>query len=328
MNTNKLKPYAQQARRDFIAAVSRRAARFGLSAKGASPNREEGELVIIEGQAYPRAVGAQRQRLAERIRRDGFEAVMEAVAYTWFNRLLAIRYMELHGYLDHSYRVLSHPAANGSSSALPEILEQAQHVDLPGLDRERVIALKLDGTQDETSTASCCSPSAGRCTGPCRSCSRPWTTRPSCCCRSACCTPTPSFAPWCSASRRRTGSRSRSSAGCTSSTSRRRRTRSSARSSKARTSPPPPSSSRPTGSSSTWCRTAWAPNGRQALRRRQCSTASTDSATRMRSSHASSVSLSAASTRSRTLSLGGPNLRSIRRSTAVASPRRWPWSRP
>jgi hypothetical protein len=149
MNTNKLKPCAQQARRDFIAAVTRRAARFGLSAKGASPNREEGELVIIEGQAYPRAVGAQRQRLAERIRRDGFEAVMEAVAYTWFNRLLAIRYMELHGVLDHSYRVLSHPAANGSSSALPEILEQAQHVDLPGLDRERVIALKLDGTQDE-----------------------------------------------------------------------------------------------------------------------------------------------------------------------------------
>ena len=58
--------------------------------------------------------------------------------------------MELHGFLDHSYRVLSHPAAAASTSALPEILEQAQHVELPGLDRARVIELKMDGTQDET----------------------------------------------------------------------------------------------------------------------------------------------------------------------------------
>ena len=36
---------------------------------------------------------------------------MEAIAYTWFNRLVAIRFMELHGYLDHGYRVLSHPKA-------------------------------------------------------------------------------------------------------------------------------------------------------------------------------------------------------------------------
>jgi hypothetical protein len=53
--------------------------------------------------------------------------------------------MELHGYLDHSFRVLSHPAG----SALPEILEHAEHVDLPGLDRARVIDLKVDGTRDE-----------------------------------------------------------------------------------------------------------------------------------------------------------------------------------
>lgn len=149
MQTNKLKSYAPKARRDFIAAVTRRAAAFGLSAQGIEPSREEGQLVIIAGQAHPRAVGLQRQRLAERIRQQGFKQVMEAAAYTWFNRFAAIRFMELHGYLDHSFRVLSHPAAQGSSGFLPEILEQAQHVELPGLDRERVIALKMDGTQDE-----------------------------------------------------------------------------------------------------------------------------------------------------------------------------------
>ena len=69
---------------------------------------------------------------------------MEAMAYTWFNRFVALRYMELHGYLDHGYRVLSHP----EGKATPEIVEQAEHVTLSGLDNQKVIELKLDGTKE------------------------------------------------------------------------------------------------------------------------------------------------------------------------------------
>ena len=72
-----------------------------------------------------------RKRLEEQIRHDGFVQVMEAMAYTWFNRFAAIRYMELHGYLDHGYRVLSHPEGRDQ----PEILDHAVDVDLPGLDQ-------------------------------------------------------------------------------------------------------------------------------------------------------------------------------------------------
>jgi hypothetical protein len=145
MDTSNLSRYASKARRDFIAAVTRRAALFGLTANGTSQIREEGQLVFIEGQPYPKAVGIQRQKLATRIEQQGFQPVMEAAAYTWFNRFAAIRFMELHGHLDHSFRVLSHPAGNG----LPEILERAQQLDLPGLDKDRVIDLKIDGTRDE-----------------------------------------------------------------------------------------------------------------------------------------------------------------------------------
>lgn len=144
MNRSKLKTYAPQARRDFIKAVTDRAAFYGLMKDKVEPVVEQGDVAIIAGKPFPRAVTAKRKRLEERIRRQGFEQVMEAMAYTWFNRFVAIRFMELHGYLDHGYRVLSHP----EGSAMPEIVEHAEHVDLSGLDREKVVELKLEGTKE------------------------------------------------------------------------------------------------------------------------------------------------------------------------------------
>ena len=145
MNRNTLGAYAQKARRDFIAAVTGRAAFYGLTANNIEPVVEQGDVTMIGAQAFPRDVVDPRKCLEERIRRDGFEQVMEAIAYTWFNRFAAIRYMELHGYLDHGYRVLSHPEGR----PYPEILEHAADVDLPNFDREKAVELKLDGSKDE-----------------------------------------------------------------------------------------------------------------------------------------------------------------------------------
>lgn len=144
MNKNKLKSYAPAARRDFIQAVSDRAHVYGLSEKGAVPVEESGDVAIIGGRPFPRRVAAQRRNLEARVKREGFGQVIEAVAYTWFNRFLALRYMELHGYLDHGFRVLS----NSGSGTVPEILEHATELDLPGLNRQQVIDLKLDGSKD------------------------------------------------------------------------------------------------------------------------------------------------------------------------------------
>jgi type II restriction/modification system DNA methylase subunit YeeA len=145
MNKNALKSYAPRARRDFIAAVTARAAKFGVSPQKVEPIRVEGDFAIIGGTPFPRTVADQRRRLEGRIAAHGFAQVREAAAYTWFNRLAAIRYMEIHGYLDHGYRVLSHP----TGKSVPEIIEQADHVDLPGLNRDKVVELKLDGRKDE-----------------------------------------------------------------------------------------------------------------------------------------------------------------------------------
>ena len=145
MNRNKLETYAQQARRDFIAAVTDRAAFYGLTAESTETVAVQGDVAVIGARAFPRYVAGLRERLEEQIKRDGFAQVMEAMAYTWFNRFAAIRYMELHDYLDHGYRVLSHPEGRDQ----PEILDHAADVDLPGLDRKKAVELKLDGSKDE-----------------------------------------------------------------------------------------------------------------------------------------------------------------------------------
>lgn len=144
MDTSKLKKYAPQARKDFIAAVTNQAATYGLTAKKIEPVDQKGDTAIIGSRVFPKSVASKRKRLEDRIQREGFGQVMEAIAYTWFNRLVALRYMELHGYLDHGYRVLSHP--EGGST--PEIVEHAEQLDLPGLDKGAVIDLKLDATKE------------------------------------------------------------------------------------------------------------------------------------------------------------------------------------
>jgi len=144
MNRTKLKNYAPQARREFIQAVTDRAASYGLTANKIEPMMEKGDIAVIGGKPHSRAEAQKRKALEARIAQRGFEQTMEAMAYTWFNRLVAIRFMELHGYHDHGYWVLSHP----EGKTAPEILEHAEHVDLPGLDRNKVIDLKLDGTKE------------------------------------------------------------------------------------------------------------------------------------------------------------------------------------
>lgn len=144
MDRTKLKNYAPQARREFIQAMIDRAAYYGLTAEQSEPVVEKGDVAVIGGRSFPIGVSRKRNALEDRIKRHGFQQTMEAMAYTWFNRLVAIRYMELHGYLEHGYRVLSHP--EGKST--PEIVEHAEHVELAGLKKDRVIDLKLAGNKE------------------------------------------------------------------------------------------------------------------------------------------------------------------------------------
>ncbi|MDZ4238436.1 MAG: BREX-1 system adenine-specific DNA-methyltransferase PglX, partial [Hydrogenophaga sp.] len=150
MNKSNLKSYAPQARKDFITAVTARASLLGITAAHVSAASVSGGVAIIDGVEWPAKVAAQRQALLDRMARHGaatqaeaFAQTMEEVAYTWFNRLVALRYMEIHELLDHGHRVLS-----SRDGGQPELLRHAADVALPGLQAERVQALQLAGNQD------------------------------------------------------------------------------------------------------------------------------------------------------------------------------------
>ena len=85
MNRNKLKIYAPKARRDFIKAVTARAAFYGLRKNKIEAVTAQGDVAIIGGKPFPKDVAEKRKRLEEQIKREGFNQVMEAMAYTWFN---------------------------------------------------------------------------------------------------------------------------------------------------------------------------------------------------------------------------------------------------
>ena len=146
MNTSNIKKYAPQARNDFIAAMRKQAAKYGITADRILPAEQKGDLLLIGDQVFPLSVMKPRDKLIKRIQTSSFEQTIDYIAYSWFNRLCAIRYMECKGLLDHGRRVLS--SADGSAG-LPQILEECLDIDLPSLDSSRVAELKLDGNKDE-----------------------------------------------------------------------------------------------------------------------------------------------------------------------------------
>ncbi|VVP01508.1 hypothetical protein PS838_02847 [Pseudomonas fluorescens] len=145
MNTSHIKTYAPQARSAFIAAMTKQASKYGISAGGIEPLEQKGDLALIGGRPFPVSIIRPRAALVKKVEQIGFAQAMEQAAYSWFNRLCAIRFMELKGYFDHGLRVLSHPGQPGGF----QILDDCLNIELPGLDKQRVTELKLDGNQDE-----------------------------------------------------------------------------------------------------------------------------------------------------------------------------------
>ena len=141
MDKNAIKKYAIWARRELIERVSQRAMMYGISTEEICDSNADS----VNGHLLSSVEKRQRQALIQNIQDKGYEQVIEEVAYTWFNRFAAIRFMEVNGYLPSHVRVFT----NDADEFKPQILTEAIHLELDGLDMEKVYELENDNKSEE-----------------------------------------------------------------------------------------------------------------------------------------------------------------------------------
>lgn len=134
MDKNAIKKFAVWARTELIARVSLKGVEYGII----EDNIEDANADSVGGKVLTADEKKQRQALIAEINDKGYKQVMEEVAYTWFNRFSALRFMEVNGYLPSHVRVFTDEGNNFK----PQIITEAIHLDLDGLDTDKVYELK------------------------------------------------------------------------------------------------------------------------------------------------------------------------------------------
>lgn len=142
MNDTAIKNYCIWARAELLNEVENRMQRYGILEEGAEP----ADAQTVGGQALSTQEQKQRTQLLEMQARMGHAALRDKAAYTWFNRIIAIRFMELHDYLPSGIHVFC--SANDANAFEPEIVKEALDIDLPGASQEKIVPLVRAG-EDE-----------------------------------------------------------------------------------------------------------------------------------------------------------------------------------
>lgn len=155
MNKNAIKKFAIDARNKLIASVTDKAGMLGITPDNCSEAITKG----ADFEVYRTAAGTevtlnkkqceQRRKLVDQIHARGFEAVVEEVAYTWFNRICAIRFMEVNDYMyPVRVRVLSSEKEGKNE---PDVVTMAPEIDWDFTDKEReeIIDAKMNNRLDD-----------------------------------------------------------------------------------------------------------------------------------------------------------------------------------
>ncbi|MGN8751339.1 BREX-1 system adenine-specific DNA-methyltransferase PglX [Collinsella sp. HCP3S3_D1] len=140
MNDTAIKNYCIWARNELIAGVEARMRLYGV-AEGAEP----AGATAVGGRALSPEETGWRDALLRAAAEEGVEHLRDRAAYTWFNRIAAVRYMEVHDFLPSRVRMFTRPAADGSWELGSQAADEALDVEIEGADPVRVAELKQAG---------------------------------------------------------------------------------------------------------------------------------------------------------------------------------------
>ena len=141
MNKNAIKNYAVWARTELMKQVAQKAYEYDVTESSLpdyNTDNVNGRLLTVDEKK-------QLNELITEVKKNGYEHVIEEVAYTWFNRFIALRYMEVNNYLPQRIRVFT----NDNNEFKPDLLTDAIHVELYGLDKQKVFDYIEENKQEE-----------------------------------------------------------------------------------------------------------------------------------------------------------------------------------
>ena len=142
MHDSAIKNFCVWARRELISEVERRCALYDISEHPENPK----DAQAVGGRVLSSQERKQRSDLLRKAYDEGYDTLVEQAAYTWFNRIMAIRFMEINDRLPSHTRLLS----GNDGSFKPQALAEALQVDIEGIDRARVAQLVQSGDDEET----------------------------------------------------------------------------------------------------------------------------------------------------------------------------------
>ena len=142
MNDTAIKNFCTWARTALIEGVAQRMERYDVSEGAEAGLTAVGPLVLSPQEAE------WRDALLRLCREEGAGRLRDRAAYTWFNRIAAVRYMEVHDFLPSRVRMFTRPAADGSWELGSQAVDEALDLQVEGIDPARVAELKQAG-EDE-----------------------------------------------------------------------------------------------------------------------------------------------------------------------------------
>ena len=139
MNKNAIQSFTQWAKIQLTSAIKQKAFEYGITEKSIDES-----VSVVNGRVLSHIEQKQRETLITRIKEEGYNQIIEEVTYTWFNRFIALRFMEVNGYLPTRVRVFSDENNNFN----PQILKEALTIELDNINKDKVINY-LDKNQTE-----------------------------------------------------------------------------------------------------------------------------------------------------------------------------------
>lgn len=130
MNKSKIQKFAVDGHKLLYKQIAQRAYQYGIE----DGNVGKADATEVRGRILSPLEKSQRAALIAEINANGYPQTIERVTYIWFNRIVALRFMEVNNYLPSHIRVFS----DASGAFKPEILNDVLHLEMEGLDKAQV----------------------------------------------------------------------------------------------------------------------------------------------------------------------------------------------